>query len=68
MINTSEVSYVVEDIARLTNTFKTNTIIIQLVNGQISLEEAVSKIYLEDMERSPSVKKTRYKSQMMKLR
>jgi len=50
-----------EDIVRLAGTIKTNTTIIQLINGQISRGEAISKIYLENMERPPE--KRRYKSQ-----
>ena len=68
----SEISYTEldEDIARLAEIVKvseTNTTLIQLIKGQISLEKAISKIYLENMESPPSTK-MKYKGQMVKLR
>jgi len=61
----SELSYAEldEDIDRLTGTIKTNTALFQLANGQISLKEAISKIYLEGMKTPPNKKKIRYKIQ-----
>ena len=61
----SEISYTKlnEDIAKLAEIVKineTNTTLIQLVKGQISLEKAISKIYLENMERPPSAKERKY--------